>query len=552
MKIRFEKFRLRRRWWQYLLRLGTAGALTLAAVVVTVPWWLPRGYVARQVEKNLSAELGVPVHVGDLSIGWGQGIVLHDFTVANPPTFGAEPLLTAPLVRVSLNPFSLLISKRLDWVVVEHPALRIVTDHQGRVNLLKLGHPKMDIEADRTSIRGATVTMLAADGQMFHLSAADAQIDSPKFNPAGRLTLTARLDQPGAAGTIFADIIGNDDDALVELGFYNVDLAHFSPAEPNQSPLKRLAGNAQGRLKLPVHQGTIRGGRLEIEVANLDVQPASGIKLPALPKAHLYVEGDADLAAQVVDLRHLTVAAPGVELAGAAQLTSALLQGSLFGAHNVHLAGRIEPQVLAALMNHLAADGRAADVISGPVSIDLTYGDQDQAIQARLMIDATDATVALNHQSVKPAGEILQCLVQANCQPKTWKFGVDQAELRWAKTASSRPARWRTSAAWPRSGKAASMNGLSRMSTLTSSSSLGRARWNWLTWPPSAIFIPCCGEGFPPCGWRARSWVPGVSARKAPVVFRPAWLPRRTAIFASIPAWALLGISLWKPTWKPN
>lgn len=427
MAIRFLKSGIQRRWWQRLLRLGATGSMVLVLAAVTLPWWLPGGWLATRVEQDLSAKLGTAVHVGGLSFSWASGITVKHLSVAQPPGFGDEPLLTAPRVRIGLSPLGVLLDGKVNWMTIEQPAVRIVARPDGQLNLLLIHPPKFKIEARRTSLLAGSVTVVSPDGKTFRLRLADAQIYAQRLNPLGRVTMTGHLDQPGTAATVFADISVDGSDANVSVGFFDLDLSALDIARLANSPLKHLGGRARGQLSVPVHQGAIRGGKLDVQVADLDVQPASGVALPVLPSARLTIEGDVDLAARVADLRHVTVAGAGVELSGHGAFNLSLLEGNWLGVHNLRLTGRADPQAL------LALAGRSADLpvgMTGPVGIELAYERFDQDISARLVLDATDAAVTVAGQTAKPAGTALQCQLKASCDPRTWQFNLDNTELR--------------------------------------------------------------------------------------------------------------------------
>ena len=87
-------------------------AVALVLLVVIAAIVLPLININRYhhtIADSLSRSLGRPVHLGSVQLQLlpRPGLALTDFVVEEDPGFGAEPLLRAPSVTVSLRPSSL-------------------------------------------------------------------------------------------------------------------------------------------------------------------------------------------------------------------------------------------------------------------------------------------------------------------------------------------------------------------------------------------------------------------------------------------------------------
>jgi AsmA family/AsmA-like C-terminal region len=116
------------------LALGLAVAIVAAAVLLPL---ININRYHRSIAESLSRSLGRPIHMGSakLQLLPRPGLAISDFVVEEDPAFGAEPLLRAPSVTVSLRLMSLwrgpLEVSRID---LDSASLNLVRDPAGRWN----------------------------------------------------------------------------------------------------------------------------------------------------------------------------------------------------------------------------------------------------------------------------------------------------------------------------------------------------------------------------------------------------------------------------------
>lgn len=437
MKVRIaQKTGRKRRWWQYLLRVAAAAATLCVGLYATLPWWLPTDRVARWIQQELSEQIGAPVTVAGVSVSWGDGLQIDRLTVANPAGFGDEPLLTTSRIRVDFSPLTMAVAGRIGWMTVESPRLRVSVDADGRLNLAHVRLPVFDVITSRISIQNGLVsTSLPRLPEPLVLRVTDLQVQANRWGQFGRVTLSAELPQPAGAAPISLDVrmkrsTTGRQEALLELSFAEVDLATLPLAEALGMPLPRLAGTCKGSARVPVRRGLVTGGKLEIGIRRLSVQPQDGPELPVIEQAGLNLLADVDLATQLVNVQALDLRAPGVDLNGRGKFHASLLQGHWLGGRTLRLGGTLDPQAVVAMLPVGSESLAGWPEVQGQVQLQLTYDRLGQGIEATVALDASAATILAEGRTVKPAGEPLGCTLQAKCKPRTWQFAFDRTELR--------------------------------------------------------------------------------------------------------------------------
>src|SRR5215469_6904006 len=95
----------------------------------------------RTIADSLSRSLGRPVHLGSVQLQLlpRPGLSISDFVVEEDPGFGAEPLLRAPSVTVSLRPSSLWRNRlEVSRISLDTASVNLVRDARGRWNFSSL------------------------------------------------------------------------------------------------------------------------------------------------------------------------------------------------------------------------------------------------------------------------------------------------------------------------------------------------------------------------------------------------------------------------------
>ncbi len=130
LKSSASRWRKRVTWVSLLL-------VALAAGVVLPPL-INIGRYQRQITALMSRSMGRPVHLSGVEMRLlpTPAFVLHDLTVTEDPSFGAEPILFARTVVASVRLFSLWRGKiEVSRVSVDEASLNLVRTPQGRWNL---------------------------------------------------------------------------------------------------------------------------------------------------------------------------------------------------------------------------------------------------------------------------------------------------------------------------------------------------------------------------------------------------------------------------------
>lgn len=120
------------------IAVGLVLLIVIAAVVLPL---INISRYHRTIAESLSRSLGRPVHMGSVQLQLlpRPGLSISDFTVEEDPGFGAEPLLRAPSVTVSLRPGSLWRERlEVSRIDLDNASVNLVRDARGQWNLNSL------------------------------------------------------------------------------------------------------------------------------------------------------------------------------------------------------------------------------------------------------------------------------------------------------------------------------------------------------------------------------------------------------------------------------
>ena len=126
--------------WQRGLMISAAALLGLIAGLVLPPLVNISSY-QRQITAVMARSFGRPVHLSSVELRLLPlpGFVLHDLSVSEDATFGAEPVLSARTVVATVRLFSLWRGKlEISRIHVDEASLNLVRSSQGRWNLESL------------------------------------------------------------------------------------------------------------------------------------------------------------------------------------------------------------------------------------------------------------------------------------------------------------------------------------------------------------------------------------------------------------------------------
>ncbi|NQU76339.1 MAG: hypothetical protein HQ546_08525, partial [Planctomycetes bacterium] len=411
------------------MRLLAALAVLAVVLYATLPWWLPTARLKRWLEAQLTRQIGSAVAVGELTVSWREGVRIDSLTVANPAGFGSEALLTVPHIGMDFSPLRLAIHKRVKWMVVHSPHLRVAVDQTGRVNIQQLSMPDFDVTTTQISVRQAVAELsLPGRPEPLRLEAVGVEVRGDPWGQFAVVTMSAGLVQPSGSAPISMEAVrtgpaANRSEGMLELSFSNVDLEALDPISMGKLPLRRVAGTCSGRLRLPVRQGGVRSGQLDIEVLGLGLEPLSKPMMTAIDRIGLHIKVDVDPATNMVTASSLEVDADGIKLAGSARFHTSLLRRQWLAMESMRLVGKIDPRYIRPVT---AGNGAA---MAGEVAVDVAYDRSQEQLHATVQLDATAASMSIDGREVKPAGQPLRLATKASGEIGSQQFVFDTTEL---------------------------------------------------------------------------------------------------------------------------
>ena len=127
-----------KRWVKILL--AVVGLVIVGSVAIKL--FVNANQFRPTIEKQLSTTLGRSVKVGNLSLSLFRGsLVAGGLSVADDPSFSAEPFLTATEFRIGVSLRTLIFSRQLNLrsFQIESPQIRLVRAADGTWNISSLG-----------------------------------------------------------------------------------------------------------------------------------------------------------------------------------------------------------------------------------------------------------------------------------------------------------------------------------------------------------------------------------------------------------------------------
>ena len=119
--------------------LIVVGLLVLA--LIAIPFFLSPNQFRPTIEQKLSAALGRPVTVGNMSLSLFSGsLSADDLSIADDPAFSKSPFLSAKSLKVGVEMMPLIFSKALHvtGVTIENPEVSLVKNGEGKWNYSSL------------------------------------------------------------------------------------------------------------------------------------------------------------------------------------------------------------------------------------------------------------------------------------------------------------------------------------------------------------------------------------------------------------------------------
>jgi AsmA protein len=127
---------------KHKLRIAGIVFAVIVVAVIALPFGLNANSFRPKLESELSAALGRPVTVGDLSLSILAGSVsAQDLAIADDPAFSQNPFVRAKALKVGVEILPLIFSKSLHIteLTVDHPEITLLRSASGMWNFSTLG-----------------------------------------------------------------------------------------------------------------------------------------------------------------------------------------------------------------------------------------------------------------------------------------------------------------------------------------------------------------------------------------------------------------------------
>jgi AsmA protein len=124
-----------------LLRYLATAVGILVVVLIAIPFFLSPNQFRPTIEEKLTAALGRPVTVGNMSLSLFTGsLAADDLAIADDPAFSKTPFLTAKSLKVGVEMMPLILSKALHvtGVTIDQPEVSLVKNAEGKWNYSSL------------------------------------------------------------------------------------------------------------------------------------------------------------------------------------------------------------------------------------------------------------------------------------------------------------------------------------------------------------------------------------------------------------------------------
>ncbi len=132
--------------------------LVLTVVLLAGLFLFIRSFDANRYKGRLADEIGrrlerdIDLDRIDLTLHPSQGLslVLEGLQVADVPSFSSEPFLSVAKIRLQINPFDYVRTRRITIARVDivSPRLRLIRDPAGKLNIPALNPPRAEVSSD--------------------------------------------------------------------------------------------------------------------------------------------------------------------------------------------------------------------------------------------------------------------------------------------------------------------------------------------------------------------------------------------------------------------
>jgi AsmA protein len=129
------------------LKIFAIAIAVLVVILIAIPFFINVNSFRPKLEATASEALGRQVKVGNLSLSILSGSVSADnISIAEDPSFGKTPFVTAKSLKVGVELMPLIMSKELHVteITLEQPQITLLKTAEGKWNFSSLGGKKSD------------------------------------------------------------------------------------------------------------------------------------------------------------------------------------------------------------------------------------------------------------------------------------------------------------------------------------------------------------------------------------------------------------------------
>ncbi len=413
--------------------MALAAVLTGAAYV-TLPLWLPTGYLKDQIAKQLSQQTQLEVTIGELTVSWATGLELRDLEIRSPGDNSPMAMVSVRRIGAEFNPIAYFLSDSIEWLEITEPSVFVDIDDQGKLNLIALGGLKSDVQAKRISVhQGQATIRISGSEEILRMTIASAEYVAGSGGKLGRMTVSATLDHADVSAPISMKLSGGDRQAIAAkavMNFSHLDLARLPLIDLLELPLAGLDGECRGSLDLSMNrQGVVEQFALDLSISELDVKPLNGLELPVIDDAGLHLAAAYDPVKGNLDIQSASIRLPGIDLSGSGSVFSDLGESHLQAVKKLDLSGTIYPdRIMALIPRRLSMPGELET--SGPVSVGLGIKLENNLFDLAASFDAAKAEVTLADKVVKPLGREFAGFLLASIDRRNWRMTVKPGDGR--------------------------------------------------------------------------------------------------------------------------
>lgn len=183
--------------------------VVLIVVLIAIPFFINANQFRGTIEEKLSASLGRPVKVGNLSLSLlTSSVAADDLSIADDPKFSKEPFLTAKSLKVGVELMPLLTSKKVNVssLTIDKPQVTLLRDAAGQWNFSTLGGKSASKSSDGGPAPDVTVGKLElTNGEMVVGSTGSSkrskyenlQVKATNVSAKSQFPVTVSADLPG-------------------------------------------------------------------------------------------------------------------------------------------------------------------------------------------------------------------------------------------------------------------------------------------------------------------------------------------------------------------